>query len=508
MVAQAPPSFFTVMTENKTHSQLLFLNRRKRQRLFHQRNWHGFFSPNKECLPGFAKKPAEYEFVIHKLCSYYNSFHATKTKNCSVLTSQKRRQFYLQFFGKVSTKFKIDPRSLKPKHVEWYFSEKINQAKDSGTAHSSIVRSIANEVSMLEFFSLWIGKKGLIKSSNDYLKKLAPDLINAKPPKVRNTFVSGEQLAEILEKAFKTDLLFGMQLLCMALFGLRNKEALSLNPEESISTEKVAGTGNDNFGKLEIFPNSGSKGGRPRTILFYTHEEAFCAERIKRFAKQAKLRYLRHPNHGLEKALFCFHQTAKRLGLGSNDFQGSAYSLRHSYAQALHAFLSKNAIGTPTGKESEENHLAVSIALGHYRKSITGVYCGSFQPVGKDIGKDLIRRLLHPSTSLSTAKAVIICWLREFFQQDPKGAIFATMWFMDKDLPINNPDFMGMLSLFENEKKSRAESDYIIERCVKCFGFEEESFAGLLRRYANCLPQDEIEQQLWTPYFSKLALAC
>lgn len=241
------PSF---MTNPNFLEQQRQNNRRTQTHQYHRRKWKGFFPPNQSCLPGITRGKDRWETIIEELCSYYNSFHAVKSKNCSVLTSKKRKSFYREFFQAINEQFGADPRNLKPKHIHWFLNEKIQARKESEEPHGSIVRYVENSVSMLKFFELWIGKKGMVRSSGAYLTLLAPDVVRGKPPMSRNTVMNSEQIFDVLKRAFTRDLMFGIQLLAMAAFGLRDKEVCGLDPHHCIHLKQYLHRDLDALGKV------------------------------------------------------------------------------------------------------------------------------------------------------------------------------------------------------------------------------------------------------------------
>lgn len=442
--------------------------------------------------------------IVEELCSYYNSFHAVKSKNCSVLTSKKRKSFYREFLKAVNDQFGADPRNLKPKHIHWFLKGKITAKKEAEEPHSSIVRYIENTVSMLKFFELWIGKKGIVLTSGAYLDLLAPDVIRGKPPMSRNTVMNSEQLFDVLKRAFTRNLMFGMQLLTMAAFGLRDKEVCGLDPHTCILLkDEFHEEEGEALGRIEIKAKSGSKGGRPRTIFLHEESQVICAKIIQQFAVINRLRTLKANEDSLESATRKLITNARNCGLCNADFNGSAYSFRHSFAQTFLLAIS-SADDKDKRLTSEEIHESVSLSLGHYRKDVTGVYAGGFEPVGKEAAKGLVMKLAHPLTTMNAAPWLLLCWLREYFQIDSKGAVFMVMWFLKKDQPIRNSSLLGFLNYYEIHKKATPTAEFLIEKSVKAFGLTADLYRDILIKYESCLNEEFIEKQLLTPYITKL----
>ncbi|MBS4847414.1 MAG: hypothetical protein KH037_12205, partial [Burkholderiales bacterium] len=119
--------------------------------------------------------------------------------------------------------------------------------------------------------------------------------------------------------------------------------------------------------------------------------------------------------------------------------------------------------------------------------------------MGKEAAQGLVKRLSHPLATLSSAPTLLLCWLREYFQIDSKGAVFMLIWFLNKDGQLHNPALLGFLNYFEIQKKATPSSDYLIERCVKAFGLSPELYRDILVKYEGCLKEEFIEKQLLTP---------
>lgn len=121
------PSF---MTNPNFLEQQRQNNRRTQTHQYHRRKWKGFFPPNQSCLPGITRGKDRWETIIEELCSYYNSFHAVKSKNCSILTSKKRKSFYREFFQAINDQFGADPRNLNLNTSTGFLTKKSRPEKN------------------------------------------------------------------------------------------------------------------------------------------------------------------------------------------------------------------------------------------------------------------------------------------------------------------------------------------------------------------------------------------
>ena len=86
-------------------------------------------------------------------------------------------------------------------------------------------------------------------------------------------------------------------------------------------------------------------------------------------------------------------QLVEELGLSKEVFEGSAYSMRHSFASRMMDGYNPNG---------ERSSLEVSEDLGHHRTEVTAVYVGNMERAGEDTIPGLLTALvsnpMHSST--------------------------------------------------------------------------------------------------------------
>lgn len=344
-----------------------------------KRDWFGYFPDNAHCLPGIPRSAKNTDRILQVLCSFYNAFHASKAKNCSLATSQKRKYFLLSFFRIVHTRFQCDPRNLQSKHVEYYFRIQIAKLKRNGTSQMSITQIMRNETTYLNFFTRWIGKAGLVRNASYYLKQNNIDSKMLPIQAVRASNISQEGKEQLIREAFKKDPILGSLILAIAQFGLRPREACHLKPMTAFEQ-------NEDGWYLSI--TEGSKGGRPRKIQFRDQSQVWTMKILQEIVMQQgteRISYLNETPLQTQTRLKKFN--GRKMNLQQNNLQGSVYGLRHAFAQELLWDLGKI-------QPINEAKQMVSEALGHARPEITGVYVGSAVKLELDVIQNFVR-LIH-----------------------------------------------------------------------------------------------------------------
>ena len=95
--------------------------------------------------------------VIGALLKLHNAKHSTKDKGVSLKTMADRRRFYFSFFTELrrETRFKVDPRQLRGRHVEVMVGRWVQRGLSTATIH--------NYLSFLRTFAEWLGKAGMVR---------------------------------------------------------------------------------------------------------------------------------------------------------------------------------------------------------------------------------------------------------------------------------------------------------------------------------------------------------
>ena len=161
--------------------------------------------------------------------------------------------------------------------------------------------------------------------------------------------------------------------------------AISLEHQESFCSEG---------GRPFIHVLKGSKGGKPRKILMKTVDQHDAFEQLSSFCTERGIELFRNPNLSVQEALRLQRkQLVEELGLSKEVFEGSAYSMRHSFASRMMDGYNPNG---------ERSSLEVSEDLGHHRTEVTAVYVGNMERAGEDTIPGLLTALvsnpMHSST--------------------------------------------------------------------------------------------------------------
>lgn len=441
-----------------------------------------YFGSNRNCLRGIPRDNSNWREIIRILCFEYNHRHATKTKCCSRATSDQRRSFFYEFFACVHKKFGCDPRNLKSRHILYYLRLKIQQGIANGSDDHAIIRLVENKIAYLRFFEKMIGKCGLVQKAQYYIDKLAPQLTRVKAPAFRARHLRDEDLEDLISKAFELDIRLGLQVMAMAYFGLRPKESIGLVCSKCFIRQS-------NRLILRIHPRSGSKGGRPRDIEFNNDSQLQAATILLEVARDTGIDSLSWEGLTMEQAVKKQNRFLnQKLGLGRSTFNGTVYSLRHSFAQRL-----KEEVNQTDGSNSDER---VSNALGHYRKEITGVYVGAVQKAGADLIKPLLSQLSRLPARSYEASQVLITVLRELFYEDPRLAISLTFRFWDKQ---NVQDALGLAvrkAAFCSGKGLMAFNEVL--EAVSALNITSEEMIAALSSHQSTLTLDFLEKNVLT----------
>lgn len=435
-----------------------------------RRDWFGFFPDNAHCLPGIPRNAKNTERVLQVLCSFYNSFHSVKAKNCSFKTSNNRKTFILRFFRIVQTRFCCDPRNLQPKHVEYYFRIQIAKLKKKGASQHAITDTVRHEVGYLFFFARWIGKVGLINKADHYLKKNKIDGKTVPVLSVRASNISQEGKERLIKEAFDLDPILGALVLAIAQFGLRPREACYLKPMTAFDQ-------NEEGWYLEI--TEGSKGGRPRRIQFRNQSQIWTMKILQETVIRLGTERIGYPHESPQQTVKRLNAFSReKLNLMRTGLQGSVYGLRHCFAQEL---LWELARIQPMHEAKEK----VSEALGHGRPHITGVYVGSAVKLDLDVIKNFIN-LYFIETSEEEKINLGFQIIRQILYRDAVSGLFMMIHAFKS--VINPPpieiEFMKAISLLESHYFGKKPNNFE-KRISKLLDIPEEDIGNLLTLMEN-----------------------
>ena len=282
-------------------------------------------------------------YQLSKLCRDNRdgsfSTQATRSRILDLIASQ------LQTLG-----FRrMQPRSLKPKHVDALVAHWQEQGIGIGT--------LKNRLSALRWWAKKVNKPSIIAKDNDVYGIDKRDNVARKSKALT---LDEKKLSAISDQHVR------LSIRLQAAFGLRREESIKFSPSYAMQDDHI---------KLKP---SWTKGGRVRLVSIRNDEQRQLLDEIREFAKggsliPAQLNYVEH-----------LHRYERHL---RNAGMKKLHGLRHAYAQQRYFELTgwqAPVAGGPTSKQLAPDQLApdydarviVSHELGHARVEIAVVYLG------------------------------------------------------------------------------------------------------------------------------------
>lgn len=232
--------------------------------------------------------------------------------------------------------------------------------------------TIANRISVLRVLSEWIGKKGMVQKSTDFVSEKR--FVQRKQATTVDKSWAAQNVDEaaLIAMVEAYDWRVGLQLKLMRTFALRLREAVMFKPLKA------------DLGVC-IRVREGTKGGRERIVAITTQEQRDLLE----FAK-SKVNYPResisHPDKNLEQAIRRAYYVFERFGISKNGLGVTSHGLRHErlheeYTNVTGAEPPVRAGGQVTidARTHDLGRSAVSELAGHARLAISGAYIGARQ---------------------------------------------------------------------------------------------------------------------------------
>jgi len=244
---------------------------------------------------------------------------------------------------------RMQPRSLKPKHVDAL----AGLWKDQGIG----VGTLKNRLSTLRWWAKKVNKPSIIARDNSVYGI------------GKREYVAKESKAQELDDkklSLISDPYVNLSLSLQAAFGLRREEAIKFSPSYAIKGDHI---------KLK---SSWTKGGRARTVPIRNDEQRRLLKEVKALVKGGSLI---PPHLNYVKQLHRYEKQSQRAGLSR------LHGLRHEYAQRRYFELTELVCPAAGGLPSKElnpaqralDHKAritISSELGHAREAISAVYLG------------------------------------------------------------------------------------------------------------------------------------
>jgi len=282
-------------------------------------------------------------YQLSKLCRDNRdggfSTQATRSRILDLMDSQLQELGYRR----------MQPRSLKPKHVDALITHWQGQGISVGT--------LKNRLSALRWWAKKVNKPSIIAKDNAVYGIGKREYV-ARESKAQS--LDQNKLAQIDDKYVR----LGIRL--QASFGLRREESIKFNPSNAMQGDHI---------KLK---SSWTKGGRARTVPIRNDEQRDLLQEVKALAKggsliPAQLNYVQQ--------LHRYERQLRNAGLSK------LHSLRHDYSHRRYFELTgwrAPVAGGPTSKQLTPEQLApdydaramISRELGHARAAISAVYLG------------------------------------------------------------------------------------------------------------------------------------
>ena len=282
-------------------------------------------------------------YQLSKLCRDNRdggfSTQATRSRILDLIASQ------LQALG-----FRrMQPRSLKPKHVDALVTHWRNQGISVGT--------LKNRLSALRWWAKKVNKPSIIAKDND-VYGIGKRMYVARESKAQD--LDDKKLSGIADPYVR------LSIRLQAAFGLRREESIKFNPSYAMQGEHIR------------LKSSWTKGGRARMVPIRNDKQRQLLEEVKDLAKggsliPAQLNYVQQ--------LHRYERQLRNVGMSK------LHGLRHAYAQQRYLELTgwkSPVVGGPTSKDLTPEQLApdhearamISNELGHARAEISAVYLG------------------------------------------------------------------------------------------------------------------------------------
>ena len=292
----------------------------------------------------------------------YRSYNGTHKQKVSHETKHKRKHvLFLAFRELREDGYKIsDPLNLKPKHIE--------HLVDRWVAAELSASTITNRISILNLFTVFIGKPGMVKAPEDYVDD---KLI------IKRSFVNKEDKSwsakdvdpvAIAAKASAIDIYTGVHVDLMITFGLRVKEAMSLKPYKS------------DYGQ-HLLVMDGTKGGRTRIVHIDTEHKRQLIDKCKQLCGKVE-KNMCHPDRSLVQEKNRLYYVMRKCDITKEQLGLTPHGLRHQYLNDRYEEIAGHPSPVRGGEivdkeKDQEARLMTMLEAGHGRTKIGAAYYGS-----------------------------------------------------------------------------------------------------------------------------------
>lgn len=253
--------------------------------------------------------------------------------------------------------------SLQQRHVKAL----VQSWEESGLSASSI----ANRLSVLRALCKWIGKKGMIQKSTDFVQKPESVTRTQATTEDKSWTAKGIEIDRLIGMIETYDWRVGLQARLMRAFGLRKREAVMFRPLKA------------DMG-FAIRVRDGTKGGRERVVPVETPAQRELLDLAKSKVTTVN-EHIGNPNYTLEQAIRRVNYCFERYGITKRDLGVTAHGLRHEHLNELY----ERVTGTPSPVRSgslthdldklthDIARARVSQEAGHSRLGISDAYIGA-----------------------------------------------------------------------------------------------------------------------------------
>jgi hypothetical protein len=244
---------------------------------------------------------------------------------------------------------RMQPRSLKPKHVDALVAHWQDQGISIGT--------LKNRLSALRWWAKKVNKTGVIAKDNSIYGI------------GKREYVAKDSKAQALDEtkiAQISDPYVRLSIRLQAAFGLRREESIKFSPCYAVRDHHIR------------LKSSWTKGGRARTVPITTEEQRKLLDEVSDLAKggaliRPELNYVEH--------LHRYERQLRNVGMKK------LHGLRHAYAQQRYEEMTgwkAPVAGGPASKSLNQDQRALNLKaravisneLGHNREAISAVYLG------------------------------------------------------------------------------------------------------------------------------------
>jgi integrase len=292
----------------------------------------------------------------------HNGIKASDGTVASHETQHKRATVLYQAFTDLREMgYKLDNvRQLKGRHVEALTKHWLSKELSPST--------LQNRLSTLRTFASWIGKDGMVESTERYFpnREASRTSINTQD---KGWEANGVSVTQKLDDLRALDERVALQVELQLRFGLRVKESVMLRPHLA-----------DKGGYLAV--SIGTKGGRDRTVPIDTPERRELIDRAKTFAER-RTASTADPGKSLKQALGHYSRVVAKAGLTKAHLGVTSHGLRHAFANERYAHYSGSRSPVEGGNLRSQNwkldlfaRLAVVEELGHSREDVSTHYLG------------------------------------------------------------------------------------------------------------------------------------